>query len=150
MYLDTVLVKLRRDYAKDEVVMFGLNKIREQQVKIGQLKSYIEELESGKCGYKDELLAKEIERSNKLSSELNAVRVENKKLKHGRVNIKSIEKEVKENMREDLKLSEEDKKELLKDKFLNQLNQTIDQVKRQNKIYKKQLEELIWEKNSKL
>jgi hypothetical protein len=47
-YEDTVLLKLRRDYSKDEVVMFALNKIQELQIENGKNKSYIEELESEK------------------------------------------------------------------------------------------------------
>lgn len=45
-YEDTVLIKLRRDYSKDEVVMFALNKIKELQIEKGKNKSYIDELES--------------------------------------------------------------------------------------------------------
>ena len=35
MYEDTILIKLRRDYEKDEVVMYALNKIKEQAVGFG-------------------------------------------------------------------------------------------------------------------
>lgn len=45
-YEDTVLIKLRRDYSKDEVVMFALNKIKELQIENGKNKSYIDELEA--------------------------------------------------------------------------------------------------------
>lgn len=45
MYYDeNVLIKLRRDYSKDEVVLFALNKIKELQIERGKDKSYIEEL----------------------------------------------------------------------------------------------------------
>jgi hypothetical protein len=45
MYEDNVLIKLRRDYAKDEVVMYALNKLKEKDIEIGILKSEIHELQ---------------------------------------------------------------------------------------------------------
>lgn len=45
MYEDTVLIKLRRDYEKDEVVMYALNKLKEKDIEIGILKSEIHELQ---------------------------------------------------------------------------------------------------------
>ena len=75
MYDNTVLLKLRRTYKKDEVVMFALNKIKELQLENGKLNSYISELEDGEDGIKDKLLKVEIERNKKLSLELNKVRV---------------------------------------------------------------------------
>jgi len=50
-YEDTVLLKLRRDYAKDEVVMFALNKIQELQIENGKKETYIQELESEKRSF---------------------------------------------------------------------------------------------------
>lgn len=44
-YEDNVLIKLRRDYEKDEVVLFALNKIKELQTELGKANSYIQELE---------------------------------------------------------------------------------------------------------
>lgn len=44
-YDDTILIKLRRDYSKDEVVMYALNQLKEKQTEIGKLKSHIQELE---------------------------------------------------------------------------------------------------------
>ena len=43
-YEDNVLIKLRRDYSKDEVVMHALNVIKELQIERGKNSSYIEEL----------------------------------------------------------------------------------------------------------
>ncbi len=75
MYDETVLLKLRRDYAKDEVVMFALNKIQELQIENGKLTFYVSELEDGKDGIKDRLLNEALERNQKLSDEIHAVRV---------------------------------------------------------------------------
>lgn len=54
MYEDNVLLKLRRDYSKDEVVMYALNKIHELQKE----------------------LKVERDRNQKLSEEVNKVRVD--------------------------------------------------------------------------
>ena len=43
-YEDNVLIKLRRDYSKDEVVMHALNLIKELKIERGKNNSYIEEL----------------------------------------------------------------------------------------------------------
>jgi predicted RNase H-like nuclease (RuvC/YqgF family) len=44
-YEDDILIRLRREYSKDEVVAFSLKKISELQIENGKLKSYIQELE---------------------------------------------------------------------------------------------------------
>jgi len=75
MYTDTVLLKLRRDYSKDEVVMFALNKIQELQVENGKLISYVAELEDGCEGIKDKLLKQEQERNANLVKEVSRLRV---------------------------------------------------------------------------
>lgn len=75
-YEDTVLVKLRRVYKKDEVVMFSLNKIKEQQIEIGKLKSYIDELED-KLLKKNKQISKEVDLKNDtklLLSKINSLR----------------------------------------------------------------------------
>jgi hypothetical protein len=43
-YKDTVLIKLRRNYSKDEVVMFGLNEVKRLNIELGKNKAYIDEL----------------------------------------------------------------------------------------------------------
>jgi hypothetical protein len=45
-YKDTVLIKLRRDYSKDETVMFGLNEVKRLNIELGKNKAYIDELHS--------------------------------------------------------------------------------------------------------
>lgn len=44
-YLNNVLIKLRRDYSKDELVTYLFNKISSLEIENGKLKSYISELE---------------------------------------------------------------------------------------------------------
>lgn len=43
-YDETVLIKLRRDYSKDETVLHLINVVKESKVEIGKLTSYIAEL----------------------------------------------------------------------------------------------------------
>jgi seryl-tRNA synthetase len=43
-YKDTVLIKLRRDYSKDEAVMFALNEVKRLKVELGKNNAYIDEL----------------------------------------------------------------------------------------------------------
>jgi hypothetical protein len=43
-YYDEVLIKLHRDYGKDEMVKFAVTKIKELQVERGKNESYIYEL----------------------------------------------------------------------------------------------------------
>lgn len=63
MYLDNVLIKLRRQYKKDEVVMFALNSIKELKKQIikeqSELNKYKEYLKKSKI---------EIENINKTNS----------------------------------------------------------------------------------
>ena len=53
MYEENVLIKLRRDYEKDEVVMFALNKIKAQEVAISKLKDYISKLKNESAEFKE-------------------------------------------------------------------------------------------------
>lgn len=43
-YDDNVLIKLRRDYSKDEVVLHLINVIKDSKIEIGKLTSYTDEL----------------------------------------------------------------------------------------------------------
>ena len=43
-YDDNVLIKLRRDYSKDEVVLHLINVVKESKIEIGKLSSYVDEL----------------------------------------------------------------------------------------------------------
>lgn len=45
-YKDTVLIKLRRDYSKDEAVMFGLNEVKRLKIEVGKTNAYIDELQN--------------------------------------------------------------------------------------------------------
>ena len=109
MYEETVLIKLRRDYEKDEVVMFALNKIKEQEVEIGKLKSYIFELEEGSAEFKE--LEEYKERCEKLKTAVNTLKVENKNLIYNRINVKEAESRIKAELRKNLKLSKNELKE---------------------------------------
>lgn len=63
-YEDTVLIKLRRDYEKDEVVMYVLNQLQEKKVEIGKLKSYIQELEDNPVNLKNLELISSLQKQN--------------------------------------------------------------------------------------
>ena len=66
-YLNNILIKLRREYSKDELVTYLFNKVSSLEIENGKLKSYISELE-----YKEESktkLKKEINRLHKLLNE---------------------------------------------------------------------------------
>ena len=46
-YIDNVLIKLRREYSKDELVSALSKRLSEAEIENGKLKSYIDELEDG-------------------------------------------------------------------------------------------------------
>lgn len=76
-YEDNVLIKLRRDYKENEVIMHVLNKIKELQVENGKLNAYIEELKDNPLN----LYLKD--RNDILFNENNRLRLENRKLTEG-------------------------------------------------------------------
>ena len=45
-YKDTVLIKLRRDYSKDEAVMFGINEVKRLKIELGKTNAFIDELQN--------------------------------------------------------------------------------------------------------
>ena len=45
-YIDNVLIKLRRDYSKDEIVTYLFKRISHLEIENGKFQSYIYELES--------------------------------------------------------------------------------------------------------
>jgi hypothetical protein len=63
-YIDNVLIKLRREYSKDELVNALSKRLSEAEIENGKLKSYIDELES-KIESRTKL-KKEVERLHKL------------------------------------------------------------------------------------
>lgn len=63
-YIDNVLIKLRREYSKDELVSALSKRLSEAEIENGKLNSYISELES-KIESKTKL-KKEIDRLHKL------------------------------------------------------------------------------------
>jgi cell shape-determining protein MreC len=63
-YIDNVLIKLRREYSKDELVSALSKRLSETEIENGKLKSYIDELES-KIESRTKL-KKEVERLHKL------------------------------------------------------------------------------------
>lgn len=44
-YENEILIKLKREYTRDEMFAFSIRKIKDQEVEIGKLKSYVLELE---------------------------------------------------------------------------------------------------------
>ena len=62
-YENEILIKLKREYTRDEMFAFSIRKIREQEVEIGKLKSYVLELEENPINQdhitKNDLLRKE-------------------------------------------------------------------------------------------
>lgn len=66
-YIDNVLIKLRREYSKDELVSALSKRLSEAEIENGKLKSYISELES-KIESRTKL-KKEIDRLHKLLNE---------------------------------------------------------------------------------
>jgi uncharacterized phage infection (PIP) family protein YhgE len=125
MYEDTVLIKLRRDYEKNEVVMFALNKIKEQEVEIGKLKSYISELEDGNVEFKE--IQEYKNKCDKYKETINKLQVENKILTYSRVNIKEAENKIKAELRKSIKLSKEELKEF----GLGKLSKENDSLKKE-------------------
>jgi cell shape-determining protein MreC len=85
-YIDNVLIKLRREYSKDELVSALSKRLSEAEIENGKLKSYIDELEDS------------IEPINKLKKELKRLQVfsgENIILKQQNESLKSMLKEIK-------------------------------------------------------
>ena len=66
-YIDNVLIKLRREYSKDELVSALSKRLSEVEIENGKLNSYIIELES-KIESRNKL-KKEIKRLHKLLNE---------------------------------------------------------------------------------
>ena len=73
-YMDNVLIKLRREYSKDELVSALSKRLSESEIENGKLKSYISELES-KIESKTKL-KKEIDRLHKLLNQRYETRTE--------------------------------------------------------------------------
>jgi hypothetical protein len=122
MYDDTILIKLRRDYGKDEMVLWALNQIK-------SLKA----------------------RNERLSSEINEVRIENKNIISGKVNRKELEQRYKQFLLDgEIKLTKEEREEFLKDKFIEGLHRGNEKLRNQNKRYRGEIQELTWKINSKL
>jgi cell shape-determining protein MreC len=66
-YIDNVLIKLRREYSKDEIVSALSKRLSETEIENGKLKSYIQELEIKRESKAK--LKKEIDRLHKLLNE---------------------------------------------------------------------------------
>ena len=66
-YLNNILIKLRREYSKDELVTYLFNKVSSLEIENGKLKSYISELEH--IEESKTKLKKEINRLHKLLNE---------------------------------------------------------------------------------
>ena len=142
MYEDTILIKLRRDYEKNEVVMFALNKIKEQEVEIGKLKSYISELEDGNVEFKE--IQEYKNKCDKYKETINKLQVENKVLTYNRVNIKEVENKIKADLRKSIKLSKGELKEFGLDK-LSKENDSLKKEKAKLVRWAEKLKETIKE-----
>jgi len=89
MYTDNILIRLEREYSKDEMVIFAMNTIKELK-----------------------------QRNEKLSSEINKVRIENKNLLYQRIKDSELKKKVVNSICGDEKITKEDKEIFLKDKYV--------------------------------
>lgn len=82
-YENEILIKLNREYSRDEMFAFSIRKIKEQAVEIGKLSSYISELE-------DNPINKEYQSRNELLYQENIrLRNDNKALKNKGIDTKS-------------------------------------------------------------
>ena len=117
MYEENVLIKLRRDYEKDEVVMFALNKIKAQEVAISKLKDYISKLKNESAEFKE--IEELKNKCNEYKDIINKLQVDNKRLTYNRIS-KDIENKVKEELRKNIKLSKEELKEFGFNKLLKE------------------------------
>lgn len=78
-YEDTILLKLRRDYSKDESVIFLLNKVKSLKIEEGKNKSYIDELEEENIKIKQENALLKIENEKDKISYEEKLKYENEK-----------------------------------------------------------------------
>ena len=82
-YENEILIKLNREYSRDEMFAFSIRKIKEQAVKIGKLSDYISELE-------DNPINKDFQSRNEiLYKENTRLRQDNKSLKNKGIDTKS-------------------------------------------------------------
>jgi hypothetical protein len=82
-YEKEILIKLTREYSRDEMFAFSIRKIKEQSVEIGKLSAYISELE-------DNPINKDFQSRNELLYQENIrLRNDNKALKNKGIDTKS-------------------------------------------------------------
>lgn len=82
-YENEILIKLNREYSRDEMFAFSIRKIKEQSVEIGKLSAYISELE-------DNPINKDLQSRNELLYQENIrIRNDNKALKNKGIDTKS-------------------------------------------------------------
>lgn len=82
-YEKEILIKLNREYSRDEMFAFSIRKIKEQSVEIGKLSAYISELE-------DNPINKDFQSRNELLYQENIrLRNDNKALKNKGIDTKS-------------------------------------------------------------
>lgn len=82
-YENEILIKLNREYSRDEMFAFSIRKIKEQAVEIGKLSAYISELE-------DNPINKDFQSRNELLYQENIrLRNDNKALKNKGIDTKS-------------------------------------------------------------
>ena len=82
-YENEILIKLNREYSRDEMFAFSIRKIKEQAVEIGKLSAYISELE-------DNPINKDFQSRNELLYQENIrLREKNKTLENKGKDVKS-------------------------------------------------------------
>lgn len=82
-YENEILIKLNREYSRDEMFAFSIRKIKEQSVEIGKLSAYISELE-------DNPINKDFQSRNELLYQENIrLREKNKTLENKGKDVKS-------------------------------------------------------------
>jgi chromosome segregation ATPase len=103
-YDDNVLIKLRRDYSKDEVVLHLIKTVKNLKTEVGKLSSYIDELKHRIDLKKDEI--KDLNKKISNARQLHKVRQLEEKIKKTNRENERIKLENKE-LREKLQLKDE-------------------------------------------
>jgi len=89
-YDDTVLIKLRRQYKKDEVVLHLIKLVKESKVEIGKLNAYIDEIKHKNLESKR--LIKSLEKKLAENNKLHVVRLLEEKLKKSNLENERLKK----------------------------------------------------------
>ena len=86
-YDDNILIKLKRDYAHDETILYLINHLKKERLENGKLKDYIDELKNKIIEYKNNIKKLNIKSNTKpheilnLKSDLKKANFEKEQLK---------------------------------------------------------------------